>query len=37
MKGDEQRVYDAGCDGYMSKPIDTRSFPALVARFLRVE
>jgi len=37
MKGDEQRVYDAGCDGYMSKPIDTRGFPALVARFLRVE
>ena len=37
MKGDEQRVYDAGCDGYMSKPIDTRGFPALVSRFLRVE
>ena len=37
MKGDEQRVHDAGCDGYMSKPIDTRGFPALVARFIRVE
>jgi len=37
MKGDEKRVHDAGCDGYMSKPIDTRSFPALVARFVRVE
>ena len=37
MKGDEQRVHDAGCDGYMSKPIDTRAFPALVAQFLRPE
>src|SRR5260221_490905 len=26
MKGDEQRVADAGCDGYISKPIDTRKF-----------
>ena len=25
MKGDERRAYDAGCDGYISKPIDTRS------------
>lgn len=34
MKGDEQRVLEAGCDGYLSKPIDTRTFPALVARYL---
>ena len=34
MKGDEERVLAAGCDGYVSKPIDTRSFPALVARYL---
>jgi CheY-like chemotaxis protein len=34
MKGDEQRVLDAGCDGYLAKPIDTRTFPALVARYL---
>jgi len=34
MKGDEERMHQAGCDGYMSKPIDTRSFPGLVARFL---
>ena len=33
MKGDEQRARDAGCDGYVSKPIDTRTFPGLVARF----
>jgi len=35
MKGDDARVLAAGCDGYMSKPIDTRSFPALVAGFIR--
>jgi CheY-like chemotaxis protein len=34
MKGDEQRVLEAGCDGYLSKPIDTRTFPALVAKYL---
>lgn len=34
MKGDEERVREAGCDGYVSKPIDTRTFPAVVARYL---
>lgn len=34
MKGDEQRALDAGCDGYLSKPIDTRSLPGLLAGFL---
>jgi two-component system cell cycle response regulator DivK len=24
MKGDEQRAIEAGCDGYITKPIDTR-------------
>ena len=32
MKGDEDRARAAGCDGYVSKPIDTRSLPALIAR-----
>lgn len=31
MKGDEQRARAAGCDGYMSKPIDVRSLSRLVA------
>jgi len=31
MKGDEQKVLDAGCDGYISKPIDTRVLAAHVA------
>lgn len=35
MKGDEQRVRDAGCDGYIPKPIDTRTLPTLVARHMR--
>ena len=36
MKGDEERARAAGCDGYVSKPIDTRSFPDLVARHIAV-
>ncbi|HVZ71400.1 MAG TPA: response regulator [Polyangia bacterium] len=32
MKGDEERARDAGCDGYITKPIDPGSLPALVAR-----
>ena len=34
MKGDEQRALAAGCDGYITKPIDTRTLPGLVARSL---
>jgi CheY-like chemotaxis protein len=34
MKGDEERAREAGCDGYVSKPIDTRALPALIARTL---
>jgi two-component system, cell cycle response regulator DivK len=35
MKGDAHRMIEAGCDGYVAKPIDTREFPTLVARYLR--
>jgi len=35
MKGDEQRALDAGCEGYITKPIDTRMFPMLVAQYLQ--
>jgi two-component system, cell cycle response regulator len=34
MKGDDQKAFDAGCDGYIPKPIDTRKLPEQVAGFL---
>jgi CheY-like chemotaxis protein len=34
MKGDEQRVREAGCDGYVTKPIDTRLLPQTIAGYL---
>ena len=34
MKGDEEKAIEAGCDSYVSKPIDTRRLPKLVARML---
>ena len=34
MKGDEERAIEAGCDGYMIKPIDTRSFGGRIRELL---
>ena len=34
MKGDDARALAAGCDGYITKPIDTRTMPGVIARFL---
>jgi len=34
MKADEDKARAAGCDGYISKPIDTRTFPERVRRYL---
>jgi len=34
MKGDQQKTTDAGCDGYIGKPIDTRSLAQLVRQYL---
>jgi two-component system cell cycle response regulator DivK len=30
MKGDEERILAAGCDGYIAKPINTRTLPRLI-------
>ncbi len=35
MKGDEQKALAAGCDGYLSKPIDTRTLPAAIEGYLK--
>jgi len=34
MKGDEELALNAGCDGYLTKPIDTRTFIAAVTKFI---
>jgi CheY-like chemotaxis protein len=34
MKGDEQKAREAGCDGYLTKPIDTRALAGQLAAFL---
>src|SRR6266540_3670483 len=34
MKGDDARAIDAGCDGYITKPIDTRALPRQVAAYI---
>jgi CheY-like chemotaxis protein len=34
MKGDEQKALEAGCDGYVAKPIQTSSFVRTVTGFM---
>ena len=34
MKGDEQKIRNGGCDGYIAKPISVSSFLQTVSRFL---
>jgi CheY-like chemotaxis protein len=35
MQGDEDKARDSGCYGYMSKPLDTRSFLDTIAKYLQ--
>jgi two-component system, cell cycle response regulator DivK len=35
MKGDKDRIIAAGCDGYIPKPVDTRTLAQQVAAYLR--
>jgi CheY-like chemotaxis protein len=34
MKGDEDNARAAGCDGYVTKPINTRTFPDTIRGYL---
>jgi two-component system cell cycle response regulator DivK len=35
MKGDREKALDAGCDGYIQKPIDVDRFPGEILRYIR--
>ena len=35
MKGDEQKALAAGCDGYITKPINVQTFPAVIRHYLK--
>jgi two-component system cell cycle response regulator DivK len=35
MEGDREKIMAAGCDEHVSKPVNTRRFPLLVAEMLR--
>ena len=34
MKGDEERIRAAGCDGYIAKPMGVRTFQETIAKLL---
>jgi PAS domain S-box-containing protein len=36
MSGDEERIVSAGCDGYLSKPINRKSLLEKVAEFIKI-
>jgi len=35
MRGDRERTLEAGCDGYLQKPIDVDALPRQVNQFIQ--
>ena len=35
MRGDREKALEAGCEGYISKPINVRKLPELIMSYLR--
>jgi len=35
MKGEREKFIEAGCDAYVSKPINTRELPGMVTKMLQ--
>lgn len=34
MKGDRKKLIEAGCNAYLSKPVNTRKLPEIIAEML---
>lgn len=35
MKGDREKAFEAGCDGYISKPINVHEFPDQIKSYMK--
>lgn len=34
LPGDRERAFEAGCDGYITKPLDINNFPEMIKEYL---